>query len=146
MKMDKDRDIEELLHEERRKIAYRLCGFMIPPEEISIGTGLSLEEVQDLQKQRQDDYEYRRSINGFYDSRRMELRESDSIVRLKSISTRQHEISAIKIISENLEHLNIMIDEEKDADKKRKFEEHRIKMERDLKEREENLKGWNNGL
>jgi hypothetical protein len=126
------------IYQERKKIAYRLCGTLISVEEISTATKLSIEEVQELKKQRDDDYTRRRKINPLYNGD-MELDESDAQTKLKSIWTKYHERGAIKMMKENLEHLNMMINEETDTDKKKRFEEHRDKMERELEERERNL-------
>lgn len=44
------------IHKERRRIAYRLCGFVIPLSEIAVGTGLSENEVLEIQQLRNDYY------------------------------------------------------------------------------------------
>jgi hypothetical protein len=146
--MKMDNEIEELLIQERKKIAYRLCGngYFLPLDEIAAATKLSLGEVEKIQKQREDDYERRKKINPLYDSRRMEPDESDARVRLKSIWTEHHERGAIQMMKENLEALREMIEDETDENKKKRFEEHRAKVEKNLKDRQKNLEDWNNAF
>jgi ElaB/YqjD/DUF883 family membrane-anchored ribosome-binding protein len=65
---------------------------------------------------------------------------------LKSIWTEHHERGAIQMMKENLEALREMIEDETDENKKKRFEEHRAKVEKNLKDRQKNLEDWNNAF
>lgn len=109
------------IYQERRRIAYRLIG-RLAIDEIAHVTELSFNEVSELQTKRAEDD------------------------KKKIIWTKHHERGAIKMMEENLEHLNKMIEEEADENKKKRFEQHRDKKKRELEERETNLYETRNEL
>lgn len=130
---------ELLLNEERRKIGYRLCEFLISDEVISITTKLSLDEVSELRQRRNDDYQKRKRINPFYSCEGMELGESN--VRIKSkigIWTKYHEKGAVEYLQENIEQINKILDEETDEKQSSTLIKMLHQMEKELKERTEN--------